>query len=400
MADRFSTRLGGEVRRWVRDGLVTAEQAERILGRYPTSPAWFTRPIAIFALIGGAFIAAGLALVIAHNWNEIPRWVKLGAVVILMVAAHGGGLRLRDRGYSKLGEGILVVGGSLLLVGIALIGQIYNLSGRPADAILLWWALLLPAAYALPSVALVVLGYAGALHWYWALAFDRASWLGAELWPHWVLVPVAFAAAGLILFSLGVVHGDAEYRRVRQFLEQLGLLVLVGALLPLGFLQREPTLASAGPWPVMLPALLGLAFVAVAAASYRLPHDGASVRAGLGALLLVMLFYLLALTAAVGVRAPGAAFRALGYANWALVFVASLALILYGARWNRTAWINWGVVFLGAHALARYVDLFGTMLQTSLLFFTTGVFVLLLGWGLERLRRRMTAQAVAQRRSA
>jgi uncharacterized membrane protein len=58
--------------------------------------------------------------------------------------------------------------------------------------------------------------------------------------------------------------------------------------------------------------------------------------------------------------------------------------------------VNWGVVFIGVHALTRYFDLFGTMLQTSLLFFLTGAFVLALGWVLEKFRRRMTAQAAAQ----
>ena len=99
-------------------------------------------------------------------------------------------------------------------------------------------------------------------------------------------------------------------------------------------------------------------------------------------------------------RATQTTLRALAYADWALLFAVSLALILYGARWDRTAWINWGVVFVGVNALARYVDLFGTMLQTSALFLVTGVFVLALGWALEKLRRRMTAQAASVRGSA
>lgn len=76
----------------------------------------------------------------------------------------------------------------------------------------------------------------------------------------------------------------------------------------------------------------------------------------------------------------------------------ALALILSGARWDRPSWINWGVVWIGADAVARYVELFGSMLQTSALFFATGLFVLLLGWALERLRRRMTACAGALQR--
>ena len=85
--------------------------------------------------------------------------------------------------------------------------------------------------------------------------------------------------------------------------------------------------------------------------------------------------------------------NALRYASWALTFGVSLGLVLFGARWGRTSWINWGVVSLLAQALVRYLDLFGTMLQTSALFFSTGALVLGLGWALERIRRRMTAEA-------
>ena len=403
MADRFGSRLRVEAERWVRDGLLTGAQAEGIVARYPASPAWFTRPIAIFSILGGALIAAAIALFVAHNWHEIPRGVKLGGVIVLLLAAHLSGLALRGRGYPKAGDGVLVVGGSLLMVGIALIGQIYNLSGRESDALLLWWVLLLPAAYALPSVALVVLAWAGVAAWYWELAFDRTTWLGAELRSASGFTAVAIATGGLLAWAFGVLHGDGGYRRARQFLEQLGLLALAGALVALGFLGRDtwwPVAGGAPGWPAALLALLFLAAVAVALAAFRLPPDGATARTGLPAALFLLVLYLLAVVGALAARAPQTTLRALAYADWALLFAVSLALILYGARWDRTAWINWGVVFVGVNALARYVDLFGTMLQTSALFLVTGVFVLALGWALEKLRRRMTAQAAAARGSA
>ncbi len=90
---RFDARLATEVESWIREGVISADQAARILDRYDVHRSWLSRLTAALSLVGGG----------------------------------------------------------LLLVGIALIGQIYNLSGRPADAVLLWWALLLPGAYVLPS---------------------------------------------------------------------------------------------------------------------------------------------------------------------------------------------------------------------------------------------------------
>ncbi|MFZ1058239.1 MAG: DUF2157 domain-containing protein, partial [Candidatus Rokuibacteriota bacterium] len=116
MADRFATRLAAEIRNWVGDNLISAAQGEQILARYPADAAWFSRPIVLFSLIGGALIASGIALVVAHNWEGIHRWVKLGGVVVLMGIAYWSGLALRDRDYPRLGDGLLVIGGSLLLI--------------------------------------------------------------------------------------------------------------------------------------------------------------------------------------------------------------------------------------------------------------------------------------------
>ena len=59
------------------------------------------------------------------------------ASAVLATSAYAAGLGLRARGYDKLAAGLFVLGGGLVLVGIALIGQIYNLSGRQSDAVLL-----------------------------------------------------------------------------------------------------------------------------------------------------------------------------------------------------------------------------------------------------------------------
>src|SRR6266850_2060470 len=172
MPDRFPARLALEVEAWVRDGLITSQQATRIAARYPPSAGWFGRPMALFSLLGAALIAAGLALVVAHNWDELHRWVKLGGLVVLMLGAHGGGLALRARGRRALGEGLLLLGGALFLLGIALVGQIYHLSGRTSDMLLLWWALLVSAGYALPSLGVLTLAALGATAWFVALITD------------------------------------------------------------------------------------------------------------------------------------------------------------------------------------------------------------------------------------
>jgi uncharacterized membrane protein len=46
-------------------------------------------------MLGAVLITAGIALLIAAHWNEIPRGVKIGTGILLMLGAHAGGWRLR-----------------------------------------------------------------------------------------------------------------------------------------------------------------------------------------------------------------------------------------------------------------------------------------------------------------
>src|SRR5262249_33903451 len=163
----------------------------------------------------------------------------------LMLAAHWGGLRVRDRGYVAIGEGLAVIGGATLLLGIALIGQIYHLSRRPADAVELWWLLPLPAAFALPSLAVGALAYAGIVVWFIMQATDRGTLLGGAVLQAPLLWGAAYGALGLVLLGLGMLHGDGAYRRLRQLLEQAGIALTLTVFIVLGIpFYRELNLDS------------------------------------------------------------------------------------------------------------------------------------------------------------
>jgi uncharacterized membrane protein len=399
MADRFATRLAAEVARWAREGLVSAQQAEAILARYPARSSWLSRPLTLCCLIGGALVAAGIALVVAHNWEVIHRGVKLGTLTVLMVGAHAGGLALRERGAPRLAEALFLVGGALLLVGIGLIGQVYNLVGRPADAVLLWWLLVLPLGYVLPTPTLGALGWLGAGGWYGLAILDPVTLLGRHIGPPGSAT-VAFCGLGLLYLGLGGLHDDARFRWWRQLLEQVGILSLSGGLLVLGFRDDAAWRAWQRPLPegpsVVALATLGVAVLVILLWLARLPEESRSARLVFVAVAMAVAAYLVAYAAA-AVRWPGARLvTTLRVTDWLLLLAVALVLIVYGARWNRSAWINWGVVVVGVHAVARYLDLFGTLLQTSLLFFSAGALVLVLGWWLDRVRRQMTGRAAGR----
>src|SRR5262249_3234358 len=108
-----------------------------------------------------------------------------------------------------------------------------------------------------------------------------------------------------------------------------------------------------GLWPAAVLVPPGLAAVAVGVAWLRLPPDRPIIRAALAASLLLVIVYLLAVTAELVQQAPEGIFRMLGWTNWAILLVVALALIVCGARWDRSAWSNCGVIWMGVDAVVR-----------------------------------------------
>ena len=121
-------------------GLITAEQRQQIIDHFQLKESG-GRFLAIISFLGAVLIASGLALLIASNWEEIPRVVKIATGLLLMLGAHAGGYWLREvnQKYRKSGEALHLAGSGMFLANIALIGQIYHLSSRPPNAMLLWW---------------------------------------------------------------------------------------------------------------------------------------------------------------------------------------------------------------------------------------------------------------------
>jgi uncharacterized membrane protein len=134
-------------------GLITDEQRQKIIEHFQLKEDGGGKFLAIVSLIGAVLIAAGITLLIAAHWNEIPRGVKIAAGLLLMLGFHAGGWWLREvRGkFRKTGEALHLIGSCLFLANIALIGQIYNIVSRPPNAFLLWWHCRLAVAAAVES---------------------------------------------------------------------------------------------------------------------------------------------------------------------------------------------------------------------------------------------------------
>jgi uncharacterized membrane protein len=365
-------RLERQVQRWQEAGIIDATTAERII----THERRASRPVLLLAIGGlGAFaIGVGVLSVIAANWGDIPRLVKLLAMLGLLGANAYGLLRVRDRQHRWLTDALALIYFALTLVSIVLVGQTYQLAGEPYQALLLWLVAGSPALW-LAEGAFAALVFVGALTVTCAASFDPlVDLLGhdhqakilvrAGLWSAAVFGPLivaslpalqrlrpAFAATyewlGWGMFVLAASCGvHAWYLSLNTHdVRDMWVGARVVSVFVVLALWRVQGLASRAHTYGLLPArvLIGLA----------------SVVTGLGVLV---------------PHAPIAMVGALGFVTvWALV-----AWCGYHAQ--ATQIVNLATAVIAVRVFVAYIEVFGSMLATGAGLIVSGVLLLALVW--------------------
>ncbi|HEU4402339.1 MAG TPA: DUF2157 domain-containing protein [Candidatus Polarisedimenticolia bacterium] len=404
MKDNFGTHLVREIETWVREGLVTAEQGERLAARYRMGGTP-SRLIGVITLIGGGLIASGLALVIANNWERLSDWTKIVGLLLLMIGFYAGGFEARGRGFARSGDALLMIGAALFLCGIALVAQIFHLNSRPPNGVLLWLVAIVPIAYMLRSGPILFLAILGTLAWITLEAGtpDSLLYLGGSrnapglwfifdvLFGNWTGLMGLQVATGVALIAGGALHRGA-FKKFQRVFDMPGLLLFGAGLYWLTFLRHQHDFYGASlvrpVQPVLLFAILGTVLAGLAWRNYpALPPRTRDVQVGT---LIVGIAFVLP---PVLMDILGARDLLFGETYSLLLAIyllgASIAFISAGVRWERPGWVNLGLCFVGLNIITRYFDLLGSRLEGGLLFISGGVLMLFIGVVLEKQRRRL-----------
>jgi uncharacterized membrane protein len=192
MFDRaYRQRLEADLAQWEADGVITPAALANIRVALPSRAPGTNIPVVV-AIVGGLLIAAAFLAFVAAHWSELARLLRLAILLVGIVGAHGLGAWLARAGRPALADLCSGVGSIIFGAGIALIGQMYHLSGDFAGGMLLW------AIGALAAAALT--GSRGAL----AVALVAASiWTSMRVFeidvPHFSFGAIWLIAAGLAL---------------------------------------------------------------------------------------------------------------------------------------------------------------------------------------------------------
>lgn len=415
--------LLNELEAWVREGIIDDDQARAIRSRYPAPEQAGTWGRVAFAAAGAVLIGLGVILLFAYNWEKMHKFLKLAVVFTALIAAHGAALAT---GRTAAKETLHVLGTMFFGAGIWLVAQVYHIEEHYPNAFIVWGAGALALAWALPSLAQGLIA-----------AFLLALWDGFEVFAFrdpnhlapvlifigiiplaWLLRSRVLAAAGLasFLFTLFATVQRQSWQLVLPvFLSCAAALLAAGIIMQKS--RRAPELAPvcfffgnglflfpvfvltfpgtrelltllfretpATLW-VLVP--LATAFILWFAALWPFSDLRERIAAGL------RLEYLAApLALAIYLIQTNLKHRIGGWSGAApynLIFLFSAVMLMQrGFRSLHLRSAVMGSVLLAALAMARYADLFQSLLARAVVFLAVGGMMLVVGIFFARARR-------------
>lgn len=375
-------------------GLISQEQRDQIATHFDLKEEK-SRFLTIVSFIGAILVAAGLILVVASNWEDIPRGVKIACGIGLLLGCHGAAWYLREvrNDYLKIAEALHLAGGLLFLGNIALVGQIYNLSSRPPNAILLWWLGIAALPWLLRSTAMHILSMIAFITWFMMEINQEGSPMYFGMDQSQILI---WALLSSILLGLGYWMRDGKWSQFAPSTTKLGLVGFFISIYPATwrwFFHDIHGNAVASAWIVPLMGVLALG--ALAAGLSRVRELTVQWRGTWGICLGVALLLLACRAYGLGDSHVGYQSTDTDYMAWlctAAFFVLGLVQIQVGVQQRSAEMVNLGVGFIGLIILTAYINLFGSMARTGLVFIVGGVFLIGLAVYLEKQRRALMAK--------
>jgi uncharacterized membrane protein len=394
-------------------GLITDEQRQKIVEHFQLKEDSGGNFLAIVSIVGAVLIAAGITLLIAAHWNDIPRGVKIATGLLLMLGFHAGGWWLStlrsspatedgrevQGKYRKTGEALHWIGSCLFLANIALVGQIYNIVSRPPNAFLLWWIGIAALPWLLRSKAQHVLLLLAFGIWFGFEVNERGGLIYCES-DRQVLL---YALLGLVYLGAGYCLRRGVFSEFSGVTEKLGLLAFLIFVYPLTWKDFYGGWENSEIRQWFFPVLGLFALLPLAAGIRNLRALTTQWRwTWFAALLGMMVFMATVWFGCWQLDHSGGSRYFYWGESWSYLvgtlalFVFCLLQIQVGIQERSPFLVNFGVVFIALDIIAAYCDLFGSMARTGVMFLISGIFLIVFGVYLEKKRRALMKQIKAQ----
>lgn len=204
-------------------GVITEEVAGSIRKHYEEKASGTNRLILVFGILGSLLTGLGIILIIAHNWDDLAKPVKIFlALLPLLVGQSLCGFTL----YRKLGDRLWQEGSGVFLffavaISIIIVSQVYYIHGSLERFLLIWMILSIPVIYFTRSAMVSLLVICG-ITWYGC----EASYFHPNIsinWTYWLML------ASLIPFFLLLRKaGGRNFHAFHTWFLAISVIVMAG----------------------------------------------------------------------------------------------------------------------------------------------------------------------------
>ncbi|KGP90765.1 hypothetical protein N780_03605 [Pontibacillus chungwhensis BH030062] len=384
--------LEKEAASWVEEGIISREQYEQIIKRYPNRNSR-----GLLTIFGGLFIGLGFLTFVASNWSFMPNILKMGILIVSLLGFYFFGERAYQRGSKALGTSFYAIGVLLFGESMILTGQMYHYMSYSATTFFLWGVAALLVYMARREQPLLYLTFA-------ILTVGQIySWM-------------TYGEAHLGIFLLFVMGGGFELVRLRRdflallygfgYVLQSLVLVFAGGhdyvwLLFLWLLLYVASNLSIFRFPSLQITSIGAAFLLKAIEvflldSWVMERWDVNVTFLIVHIVLTGLLVLLVKDRTIGVLnlllflpivyVGGNA----GVIALVLLYVLSVGYLIIGTKRESIGLVNFGTGAFLVSTLIAYVQLAWDFLNKSVFFFIGGILLFGLSYVLNRERRRLS----------
>ena len=398
---QFVERIRREIEVWRTEGIISSEVAETLAGRYGVAaddgrPFALNRLSAAIVIFGAILVGLGIIAVLAANWDAISDVAKIGLMVAASTTAYVAGWLLAYRFETpRTGIALILLGAIIYGASIHLIAQAFNVEVNHPLLMPAWFLGVVPIAYVTRSVAILVLSLILLLV---SLGFRMQVWFDEEFANSdegavFMLVVAAYVLFGAVLFALGRLHARwGSYQHFARYFDVFGIGTAAVGTYALSFASAWRTIDRVAlrdfepEFWITFVVVVTVATLALAVA-YKRRETGAddSVRwlwIASGTIVMVGI----AITTWIALIA---------YASWfwipvnVIILISIIAMLTAGFRFNRAYLVNTAFIMFGVTVMTRYFEFGFDLLDQGLAFIVTGILLLAIGFGLERLRRGM-----------
>lgn len=374
--------LSKKIANWQKADLISDSQADAIVAFENTQ----NRPKILYGLLSLAIFCIGLGMVslVAANWQIIPAWCKLGLDLAILAILASGIINSFDKNVNLRMEALIVAYALIIIASIGLVGQIYQLQPQGYMAYFVWALLTSPLLFFTKKMLLPIV-------WVPVFIFSFLDCLAKSDWVYNLYNVVEktfpFALSLYSILAMAIVYvffKKISAQRLPKLQEAWKFwlaIVVVGNVVLMDML-------AGNQWGGLL--INGLSEYSY---NYTVIAVLLSGIVGLTVLNHIWKNSSLLSTIMISLTFFGLIYTSLpdykiSFQLWGLCLSLSLLLLVvqYAQKNGLPKLLNVATALIGFRLLAVYLQVFGSLMTTGLGLVSSGGLLLVLIWGLKKIR--------------